>query len=266
MPEYPALPNAPLIEVIAEIHWALSASAALPEQQVQKDWFKMAFELDAPFRRRWPYVEDVRQAGFTIPLDVIGRAPLLRFREQVATWPLTQLGQGLLTVNATPPYDGWRRVRQTLREAVELATTSETLRNQKIERLQLHYRDGFTSAHGVEGPTAFTGSIPLASERMAVALGDMVVPDSASFSGETSFGVATPKNARAVVRYMPGTLNTPNGAAPAGIVDFIVSGPVSIPWDVNLILAWFDQAHECSHQLFRNAVSQNVWERINAVA
>lgn len=263
MADYPQLTNAPLLEVIAEVHWQLTDKGSMPDQFVQQDWFLMANEIQDVFRSRWPEVEVLQRAGVSIPLEIIGRAPILRFREEQGKWPLAQLGQGLLTVNATPPYDGWRRVRQTLQQTLERAIESPRLREKKLERLQLQYRDAFTAEHGVEGPSAFTQAIPLASDRLPKDLADIVTPSSTKLSGEISFEIMAPPASQAIVRFASGLLKNEKGERPAHVVDIIIRSQVNMDWNVDKLVNWFDSAHESSHRVFRASISETTWDRLN---
>ena len=102
------LRNAPLVEVIAEIHWKLSGSRTPGGQGHDPRWFGYANRFaDWARTQGFEHIEQLVPAGVSIPLDMLGHNPLLRFRKQPGTWPLIQLGQGLLAVNAVPPYDGW---------------------------------------------------------------------------------------------------------------------------------------------------------------
>ena len=185
------LANAPLVEVIAEVHWRIGEEAG--EGKSDPEWFKFSYALGETLKPELPFREEVVPAGFAIPLDALGRSPLLRFRPKANTWPLVQIGQGLLSVNATPPYDGWEAVRAWLRKALDAAADAHPRSSQiVIERAQLQYRDAFSERHGVSSPIQFLqelGLMSLGAERIVKRFG--ATGPAKILSGEVGFDSGT---------------------------------------------------------------------------
>jgi len=97
--------RAPLIEVIAEIHWNLKPLGSAPEAKIDPyfDLFKEAFS--EVIKDTLPFEE--RLVPIEIPVEFLSGQPHLRFRSKQGGWPLVQIGPGVMTINIVPPYNGW---------------------------------------------------------------------------------------------------------------------------------------------------------------
>lgn len=262
MPDVLVLSNAPLIEVIAEVHWKLPHGD--PAQGYDPQWFSFANKMVAWARSiGYSHIEQLVPAGVTVPLDMLGHAPILRFRPEASRWPLVQLGQGLLTVNAVPPYDGWPvTLAPLLKRAVTAAVEArpELGKDVPVEKLELHYMDAFLTKHGVDDPNAYLGKETGLSPKC---------PDSWSalsragsepkFSGEFRFELAIPTGASAVAKYGSGLVNSSEAKerSPAAVFDFVVVGQPNKPMTPDEVLHWFGEAHPVSRALFMGALSEN---------
>ncbi|MDR2809909.1 MAG: TIGR04255 family protein [Tannerellaceae bacterium] len=90
------LPKAPLIEVIAELSWITNT----PEE-LEKFRFllgNMYIKLKDKYPLRINLVQ-IPLAGMEVPLDVFKNKPVYRFRKNENSYPIYQLGPGLLSVN-----------------------------------------------------------------------------------------------------------------------------------------------------------------------
>ena len=100
--------KAPLVEVIAEIHWALKKLDTAPGAKIDPyyDLFKDAFLAYA----KTTGLTDVQDLVPTVvPPELLPNQPRLRLRTAPGRWPLAQLGPGIITANIVPPYKGWPR-------------------------------------------------------------------------------------------------------------------------------------------------------------
>ena len=143
--------NAPLIEVIAEIHWAtsqLTLHSKLKSDPHYKQ-FEQGFEN---------YLSDLEFSDVhemfpsDIPLELTAYRPRKRFRKAPGQWPLAQIGPGLVTVNIVPPYNGWKEFESFLFKVID--GTFKCYPNAKsslvVEKLHLRYIDGFDSRFGFD--------------------------------------------------------------------------------------------------------------------
>ena len=264
MPQTTLLPNAPLIEVIAEVHWKLPVLSMDGVMGYEPRWFDLLSELRPAMLSVMPVEEVVVAAGVSVPLDVLGRSPIVRFRHSPGGWPLIQLGQGLLTVNATPPYDGWPRVSQVLAEALSRAIeSSRTFGGLEVEALKLHYRDAFTARHGVESPRRFLAeTVPFFPGAVFGRLADLAQEDSSQASGELNFALKDPAGSVAAVRYGRANLTRSGGTEEAAVLEFIVTRSVGGQIDLASTMKWFEAAHTICSKLFAQIVPQPVMDRL----
>lgn len=86
------LPNAPLVEVVFELHWNVSTSDVTKTQYLYGDLYNL-------LKEKYPYREIVNSPEF--PLEFLVDKPVHRYRNSVGDYPLIQIGPGLLTLNCT---------------------------------------------------------------------------------------------------------------------------------------------------------------------
>jgi hypothetical protein len=95
------LKNKPLVEAILELKWQLAdqgqGMVSDPNYRVLLGRFSERVEGD------YPAYERLDLAG--VPDELVGHQPQHRFRASADSWPLVQLGPGILTVNDTETYD-----------------------------------------------------------------------------------------------------------------------------------------------------------------
>jgi len=146
--------NAPVIEVIAELRWR---SSVVPEKLLNAPGPNMipphlAGSTHEFFGR---LTDRVRGLGYTSvtrlvpePFPMLMHQPVLRFDapEDRRARSLYQVGPGLFSANAVPPYDSWSSAfSQTVASGVEalLATRDPAERGAPFEGVTLRYLDAF---------------------------------------------------------------------------------------------------------------------------
>ena len=141
----------PLVEVIAEAHWALKTLETVPGSTIDPyyDLFRQIFLEDAAVLGL-RHQEQLIPA--TVPMELVGDRPHLRVREGEAKWPVAQLGPGIVTANIVPPYNGWAEFSEFIRSVIGIVFEKYPLaeRTLRIERLHLRYIDGFDRTFGLE--------------------------------------------------------------------------------------------------------------------
>lgn len=149
--------NSPLVELIAEMRWA-PPSPAQPPQQLgggvmfvagspsKVDEFFMQFGAKAN-SLGYTEVERLGMTGFPLVMH----QPVFRFKKAGAEedGSLFQVGPGLFTANALPPYESWERFGPVVRNGVRamLATRPREERDAPFLGASLRYIDAFTSHH-----------------------------------------------------------------------------------------------------------------------
>jgi uncharacterized protein (TIGR04255 family) len=161
--------NAPVIEVIAELRWRPSA---VPENLLNVSGPKMIPPRVAGSTHEFfgRLTDRVRGLGYTRvtrlvpePFPMLMHQPVLRFEAPEDGRPksLYQIGPGLFSANAVPPYDSWSSAfSKTVANGVEalLATRHPAEREAAFEGLTLRYLDAF-------GPSLTEGRDSLAFTR-----------------------------------------------------------------------------------------------------
>lgn len=97
------LPNAPLLEVIFELSWAVNTS-----QEQEKFQFLLG-DIYTKLKEEYPKRINLVQhpiAGFEIPIEILANKPVYRFIKN-DSYPLYQIGPGLLSVNTIDSVYFW---------------------------------------------------------------------------------------------------------------------------------------------------------------
>lgn len=246
--------KAPLIEVIAEIHWTLKKLDTAPDARIDPyyDLFRDQF---------LSYVKDDKNIKLShveelvpniVPLELLPNQPRLRLRSHPGKWPLAQLGPGVITANIVPPYEGWEAFRPFIHKLVDglfkhYPIAEKTLR---IEKLHLRYIDGFDKSFGLEQYSDFAtkmlGIKPIHSNDFI----DHNVKEGTEvkYLIESYFSNLSPDGSYGKIKLTPGKMNNIDALimelhCESGFPDH--SAPES-----EFVKAWFDEAHHRLHQQF----------------
>lgn len=257
MPEQDFLyENAPLIEVIAEIRWALQD--VMGSSGIQIDPHFTAFSED--------FEKAAAQLGFThseklipdnVPIEIVSNSVVHRYRKQPNEWPCMQIGPGVATANIVPPYQGWNEFRPHVQTMIDLLMRSYPLpeRYLKINLLELRYIDGFRKIHGMVTPTTFARDnlqirYELPQELLNLCDGGK---EKIELQGTLKFPLAEPQNSVGSIQVGSGTAHN----EPATMAVFRVRQHDVAPEliDANQLADWFDQAHSAVRGLFQAMLS-----------
>jgi uncharacterized protein (TIGR04255 family) len=149
--------KAPLIELIAEFRWLASGAVAMPGQGHEIAQSIQAVPLSDPNRyeqffsdfsveiagQGYIRTERLVPAGWPFPLQM----PVCRFRHSNLDTQSTvyQVGAGLFSVHATPPYRNWESFKPVISTGLNalLKTRSSDERDSKFNLITLRYLDRF---------------------------------------------------------------------------------------------------------------------------
>ena len=249
------LKNAPLIEVIAELHWRLkpifgSRAAALdPHLEEYIDKFSRASGAAG-----FSFVE--KNIPDDVPRELLAHQSLMRFRKAANEWPLFQAGPGLFAANITPPYRGWQSFNPVLRQGIDILLNSYPNQYLEIERIELRYLDGFTAKHGLtDDPGAFLRD-DLFFGGKSENLANLIAEDGNLLQiGQQLFPVESPKSCNAILELGTGTV----GSESAIMAQFIVRGShFESELTVDGLLNWYDEAHATLHEWFKKNTSERL--------
>jgi uncharacterized protein (TIGR04255 family) len=144
----------PLVEIIAELHWlpwpGAASATATPGQPIQ---FPLPTpELEETYSR---FSSNVAAIGFGVSerlspmgFPVLPFTPLLRYRKSPGSEGnfLYQIGPGLFSANALPPYRDWESFRPILKDGVQaLLSSLSPSQTSEFTKIVLRYVDLFSS-------------------------------------------------------------------------------------------------------------------------
>lgn len=132
------LANPPIVEALVEVGWAMDKSSGLnlidPHYQLLLGSFYQRVKSEYPFHEALP--------AASIPDEVTGSVVKHRFRVAKDSWPLIQIGPGVMSVNETEKYTTFEKFKpraiKALNDLFEAHPKSNEL---EIKRLILRYID-----------------------------------------------------------------------------------------------------------------------------
>ncbi|MCL4774920.1 MAG: TIGR04255 family protein [Burkholderiaceae bacterium] len=235
----------PLVEVIAEVHWALQKIASIPGSGVDPLYARLIEQLRGDeLSKQFGHEERLIPEG--VPQEFFGNKPLVRFRPKEKAWPLYQFGPGIFVTNVTPPYRGWASFRQHLEFGIDALLRCYPAAKEllKVSRLQLRYMDAFTRRHGFDRYSAFVQE----GLGMSLQLPSQLLEESAQGGGadvqlisEVTFPLKKIHGTQGQIKVAPGT----SGDESAVFVEFSTTYQTNNPSQVDKaqILEWFNSSH-----------------------
>lgn len=106
------LPNAPLVEVIFELKWDISNKNDIVDFQY------LHGDLYSNLKDKYPHRENLVPPE--VPFDVVRGIPVFRYRENNNTYPLIQIGPGLISVNTIDIKYFWSEFREEIINVVNI--------------------------------------------------------------------------------------------------------------------------------------------------
>ena len=143
------LKNKPLVEAIFELKWDIQQF----ENGIDPHYRILPGSLFEKVRSQYPYHEPLPTA--TMPDAVCVYIIQHRFRKNKDTWPLIQIGQGILTLNDTECYvweDFEQRIASLLDSFIEVYPEKDKL---QFTEVTLRYIDGVQFNHQKEDVFSF---------------------------------------------------------------------------------------------------------------
>ena len=122
------LANKPLVEAIFELRWSL-------DENVDESWELLPGLYYSEVRDQYPHLENlpISKVPAQMAVDIVRH----RFRPEKDSWPLIQLGPGVLTVNETGGYTVWEEFLPRIVSAVK--ALSDVYPEFRIKRAELRY-------------------------------------------------------------------------------------------------------------------------------
>jgi len=248
--------NAPLLEIIAELRWQTSLPAIQPAQQqdqtvpplllgsIQIDNFlhRLGGEI---YKLGFQRMERLIPAGSPV---LQGQA-VCRYRSDAEnlTNVLYQVGAGLLSAHATPPYRSWKHFRPSVEHGIEvlLQTREQNERDVPFNLISLRYLDGFRSdlTQGRE-----VGEFLSDVLKITLTLPDALLKYLRGGKSPKPFLILTVPSEHGALRISTGEAVV-NGASTI-LLDMTFSTLEPIAPELGKILESFDRAHSVLHDIF----------------
>ena len=262
------LPNAPLLEVVFELRWALEGPKNVPIQ-LQHD---PAFPLLA-----YEFTEKAKSHGFNVrremavsPTGPLGHSIQYRFyKNDESPFPIWQIGPGIFAYNESTEYE-WESFKSSLRKAAQVLLSSypKTKASQiRPVHMELRYIDTYTSE--MLGHTDMAKFLDNDVNLMLkpndfFSLDYFVGP----FDGRVEIVRKLSRDNESSFRLEIGT-----GEANKKPVVLVVSKVVKQSDDMKLgsnsrsiisnLIRWADESHELTHRFFWNFVGEALMKKFS---
>ncbi len=244
--------NAPLVELMAEVRWSASSPVVDETGDVVED---MSFDAhsDGLFQA---FGEQMAAEGFLrserlTPPGYPAPAGMAVYRfssiGEDGESVVFQIGGGVLTVNAVPPYRSWDSFRPRVLKALEVLLSSwdETTRPERFTKVTLRYIDAFNDDY-LEGASRNAFLTDVLGFRL-------LIPDpfEAHLDGSDpnlflQFSSGLRSGGRVAVRTGHATV----GNEDAIVMDTTVSHNNGAALESEAVLALLDSGHEVIHDTF----------------
>ena len=144
------LKNAPLLEVIFEIKWDTSSKQDIIDFQY------LHGDLYAHLKEMYPIRENLIPPE--VPLEVIRGLPVFRFRKEKGSYPLVQIGLGLLTINTVDDKYYWDDLKNEINGTLKIfSEIYPKIKNLKLTPI-LTYIDFFSFDKSINNSIDFINS------------------------------------------------------------------------------------------------------------
>ncbi|MBL8574948.1 MAG: TIGR04255 family protein [Hyphomicrobiaceae bacterium] len=250
--------KAPLIEIIAELRWVPPGTV---EQPGQPAFTNDADQLAMSFNRQlavasFPRAEKLVPPGFPSMLHEVA----WRFRNPGDAGTLLQIGGGIFTANALPPYKRWSAFRPTVEKGVEalLAARLEAEKDLPFSGLSLCYMNAFSpeamkkcsQQKFIEEVLGFRVDLPSALKKI----------ESRDQHNSTTINLLVPignTSKKLVLVVADGSMRQTGSSqnTPVVLMNMTVLETVPVAPNVTSILGAFDEARNIIHNAFMEMTS-----------
>lgn len=252
------LPNKPLVEAIFELRWRLDDSETLGINRDPHFPIVVGRFYDR-VHSQYPELEDLPSSK--VPEELTPYIVRHRFRAGKGSWPVTQIGPGIMSVNETDGYT-WESFRGLIEHAVNAFVESYPSANgPQIERVELRYIDAIPFSYRAEKGNILDflekelhTTIKIDGELFNHAIAS---PDPLSLNLEIPFPLLV-INGVGVISITTGKKNDENAII---MTTTVQTSPTSVPQDRPGVISWLDEAHVITSKWFRTLVRGNLLHR-----
>lgn len=252
LPRFPSdilLKASPLVEAWLEVRWQL------PPAQPQQLQFDPQYALAVgafyqSIRGGFPVAETVEKNAPQIDIPYVVRH---RFRPMHGSWPVIQIGPGVLSVNYTSPYS-WSAFRQTVSMVRPRLVAAYGESRLELASLVLRYRNAVPFEYSSKDLLDYLGNLNMSvtvPEGIPGFAGSKTFPTSANIS--LTYDLSAPKGT--------GSLQVITGHSKlhGDVISWqleVATGGTDTPsiHDHTHFLDWLDSAHAVAHDWFFSIV------------
>jgi uncharacterized protein (TIGR04255 family) len=239
------LANPPIVEALVEVRWAMEKTPD-PYYQLLLGSFYQRIKSDYPFHEALPTA--------SIPDEVTGSVVKHRFRVAKDSWPLIQIGPGIMSINETEKYTTFEKFKPHAVKALNDLFESHPNKSElEIKKLILRYIDAKELDYSQENIYTFINEkmhIPMNLPEFIFQEGRLEkIPT--SFKLQTSLRCKSPAG-MAILSFSTGTLK----GKPALIWEQILRSEDDDIDDMpSKFEEWIDSAHEVVHAWFEKLIA-----------
>lgn len=260
--------NAPLVEIVAELRWTPPNQHMLTPQVnggvpvsifVSNDFeeFFMRFGGEC-YQHDFKRTERLVPSGFP---SIVGQ-PVFRYKKGSEESELYQVGPGLFTANATPPYKSWNEFSPVVKNGVDALLLARNPAEKEVafSKVSLRYIDAF-------GPS-LTKGMPLedfVSEVLGFKVGLPLPVSSLIAQGQKAkvfvqLNFATANGMSVNVTVGEGQANN----SPVVILDTTVSSITPVDPNADSVMAALATARSIIHDMFVK-ITENIHSEMNPI-
>lgn len=237
------LPNAPLLEVIFEIKWDITSREDIVDFQY------LHGDLYSNLKSRYSHRENLLPPE--IPLELVKGSPVFRFREKQGSYPLVQIGPGLISLNTTDDKYFWDQFRDESNEVLSVLNEIYPKYSEFNLLPALTYIDFFEYDNNAETPLDFINS------NFQLSLKDNFMNNTNSKMNDVNFNFNYEVEEKIV------SLNFRNGKIKNEKVGLVLQTKVfgkKEKYNTKILKEWLESAHDLSSNMFKSLTNGKLYK------
>ena len=240
------LPNAPLKEVVFEMHWKLDVDKE-SGLLLDRDFPLASGKFDSLANQSLTFYE--RLVPDVLPYNFFSHKAIHRYWKSANEYPVMQLGPGLFTVNDTEKKYVWKDFKKTIFEGIKWLRESYRDRL-NLDFIELHYIDA------VQIPDDLNVLPDFFKKSLKININNNIPLPSNKFSGFQLIQKYKLENGN--------NLNLVFNNAEQGVENILVwRNSISKQGGIKMesLEAWVEDAHTACSLLFKNMISEELYEQ-----
>ena len=237
------LPNAPLLEVIFEINWDLISKNDIADFQY------LHGDLYSNLKSKYSLRENLLPPE--IPLEILKGKPVFRYREKQGSYPLVQIGPGIISLNTNDEKYFWNQFREESNNILKLLNEIYPKYSELNLMPALTYLDFFEYDKNKVTPLEFINS------NFQLSLNDTFMDIKNSKINDVNFTLNYDVNELVV------SLNLRNGKINNDKDGLVLQTKVygkKGKYNTGKLQEWLDNAHDLSSKMFKSLTNGNLYE------